>query len=216
MSQASTKTAAMSSPRVKPEIAKRTCQMYLKNHLDRTGQRFVHSPYYRKTFLQLVKYFNNEQDCEFDLRKGILLYGCVGSGKTTLMRIFKRFLMQFFNQIESGVEPTRIEIFSCIHIVQAIKEKNDSILNYCESKKPYVPCFDEIGKEEPINDFGTNRDLIEYALSMRYHRGIKTHGTTNLTMEDIKKRYGERLHSRFYDMFNVIEVSGIDFRKISQ
>lgn len=42
---------------------------------------------------------------------------------------------------------------------------------------------------------------------------IITHGTTNLKVEELEKKYGKRVYDRMKEMFNVILWEGESFRK---
>ena len=48
--------------------------------------------------------------------------------------------------------------------------------------------------------------LDRYDLFRKHH--LITHITTNLDVEDIKEKYGERVLSRMYEMFNFIILGG--------
>jgi DNA replication protein DnaC len=41
----------------------------------------------------------------------------------------------------------------------------------------------------------------------------RTMVTTNLTPEQMKEKYGERVYSRMREMFNVIPIAGSDLRQ---
>jgi len=90
------------------------------------------------------------------------------------------------------------------------KNKDFIIKNY--STANYM--FDDLGKETVANNifiYG-KEEIFTRILETRYNqfinKGIKTHITSNLSIHEIKKRYGLRLENRFYEMFNFLELNG--------
>lgn len=171
--------------------------------------------------IQLIKYFLNAEDCEYNLQKGLMLVGNTGTGKTLIMEIFKKYceylkLDKNFNIAASrmvvreyskngfnGLEKYSYNLKQNTHGI-AIKH----MVNYC---------FDDIGIENNnTKHFGTDENVINELLLDRYElfkEGILTHITTNLDGNNLKEKYKDRLNSRFREMFNFIELSGKDRRK---
>lgn len=158
---------------------------------------------------------------EPDLRKGILLAGRIGCGKTSLMRLFQRNQRQVY-MIQSAKEIAR-------KWRQADAEKN--IEGYMESlTSPYLLplddsqnfyhrhaglCIDDVGTEDIQNSYGNRASVIADVIEGRYYNrcmGPLFHMTTNLTMPDVKEYYGSRVGSRLREMMNVIQYKGEDRR----
>ncbi len=170
-----------------------------------------------KVFKQLCCYFAGDERFErggLSLSKGLLLTGGVGCGKTTLMRIFAQ------NQVRS------FHVEDCVEIAMDFAEHGyDKVLSFYASDRQPSPtanefghalfalCLDDIGAETPSAHYG-NRDMpIEKILTLRYSKGLLTHATTNLTLEEIGNVYGSaRLVSRLHEMFNIIHLPGNDRR----
>ena len=78
----------------------RTCIQYL-NHLGRKkyGKSFSLNPEDRDILHKLISYgIHSEEQCQahgLDLKKGILLTGPVGCGKTSLMTLLPEFMYPF-------------------------------------------------------------------------------------------------------------------------
>jgi len=155
---------------------------------------------------QLIYYFMNDEKCEFDLTKGLFLYGNTGTGKTTLLRCFSAF--------------TRVTRLKEFKIVSAKKIVNDvlsegnasSLSKYSVVADQIDYGFDDVGHENECNIYGTKVNCLEEILTARYDRKLLTHCTSNLIPDKVKSFYGQRLYSRLYEMFNIIQVKGKDHR----
>ncbi|WP_282054505.1 hypothetical protein [Maribacter luteus] len=164
-----------------------------------------------KNFLKLLcKYFAKDLSFETEhggsLNKGLFIYGNPGSGKTTSLDIIRNISLKY--NIRQLWFP-KIEAYEVVNKYNMDKNKDSVIINY--SKGNFM--FDDIGGEHSANNihvFGKEDIFIRIFLS-RYNefvnKGTKTYITSNLPMPAIKKRYGERVEDRFYEMFNLLELN---------
>ncbi len=179
-----------------------TCLRYL-NHLGqfKYGPGFTLSPDDREILHKLISYAtSSEEQCNahgLDLKKGILLTGPVGSGKTTLMTLLTAFMYPFQRY---QVKNTR-EIAAEFN-----KEGFEVIQKY--GYRPKVVCLDDLGVEQNIKYFGNECNTIGEVILHRYelyiNQQIITHATTNLNAAELEKWYGNRVRSRMREMFNLI------------
>jgi hypothetical protein len=140
-----------------------------------------------------------ETELGYSLKKGLLIRGACGLGKTYTIRCV------------SMNELNPVTIYSMIEIASAVKEDGDFELP--KSKKIYL---DDVGSEQSlVNHYGTKinwlKEFLEtfYLRSNQYNRLILS---TNLNASQLEAAYGFRVRSRLKDMFNVIDVEGIDMR----
>lgn len=157
---------------------------------------------------QLVAYFlQDKQTMEhFNLssRKGILLSGPVGCGKTSLITLIRNLLPV----------PQRFGIKSCREITfDFIREGYEVIQRYStnaynNNHVPYSTCFDDLGAEKTLKYFGNECNVMGEILLSRYDHFINnhmlTHATTNLSASELESYYGNRVRSRMREMFNLI------------
>ena len=139
-------------------------------------------------------------------KKGLMLFGGTGTGKTTYMRLLRdKLFLQFFNAVDmaNAYRNNKNGSFEIIY--------NDrATLNI-----DYI--IDDLGAENNTSNYG-NRDIMQTYLMMRYDYFCKynvlTHFTSNLSsINDITERYGERFTSRLQEMCYIVEINGKDFRK---
>ena len=142
-----------------------------------------------------------------DLRKGILLTGPVGVGKTALMTLTnyfypeeKRYAMRSTREISFEFEQEGHKL------INRYSKGSFHILH--GSSVPQVYCFDDLGVEQPQKYFGNECNVMAEILLSRYDlfvsKGMLTHITTNLSASELEVMYGNRLRSRFREMFNLI------------
>lgn len=143
----------------------------------------------------------------FSLNKGILLYGNIGCGKTSLMQLFA------VNIKSSYV------VRSCTKVAKQIEQDGpDSIGFYCDPIEASIPknfygqkqigmCFDDLGTEDKKKYYGNDHNVMAEILLSRYEDKRlfpMTHATTNLTAGEMESFYGSRVRDRMREMFNWI------------
>lgn len=197
--------------------------------------RFIIDEENENLFTLLCMYFTNDPGfCDFaekmgtkgaSLSKGLLIAGNFGIGKTWMMKLFMKnarqvyylrnakeisdsFLQAGDNQIpKEYLEPFKTAVNDASVFYQAIAGL----------------CIDDIGTENVKNSYGNKSNVIGDVIEMRYaersddypngYTGILLHGTTNLSAEDMRDYYGERVVSRMREIFNYIKPGGNDRRK---
>lgn len=155
----------------------------------------------------------------FDPRKGILLWGDIGTGKTTIIKGLQRYLA-VINQLCYGSNNRSIciEIKSAAEIsLRYASEGMRALERWTERDQIGHLAIDEIGREEISTHFGTTCNTIQTLLQLRYEQrhSVLTLGTTNIDMttDEFTKRYGSYIQDRVKEMFNVIRVGGDSRRK---
>ena len=167
--------------------------------------------------LKLLAYFtNNQQACQkyaISLRKGLMLSGPVGCGKTSLMRLFNTLLLP---QYKYQVKPCRDISFEFNRDGYSVIHKYST--NSYSRGQHKIYCFDDLGTENHLKFYGVECNVMAEIILSRYDQfclqGLQTHLTTNLTSMDIEEQYGKRVRSRMREMFNLLafEVSSKDKR----
>tara|TARA_R110001592_G_scaffold42009_10_gene136726 strand:+ start:1234 stop:1896 length:663 start_codon:yes stop_codon:yes gene_type:complete len=143
-----------------------------------------------------IRDWNECKKLGIDLKKGVLLSGPVGCGKTSLMKLM-RYITPHYQRYD--MIPTRNITFAFNHIGYRIIEQYGDNRFYC---------FDDLGIEPTGRYFGKDCNVMGEVLLSRHDLHLKyrlkTHCTTNLNAEEIEERYGNRVRSRMRELFNLI------------
>lgn len=162
----------------------------------------------------LVEYFTfnplfENRANKLALKKGIILMGNVGSGKTLLMQAIKE--INFPNHY--------IFWHTCIEMSDAFLAKELAEIHIASRQMQRCPAFtqDTIPNQVMFDDMGAEDavygiEVMDRIIATRYELyqkcGIRTYFTTNLLMPEIEKRYGSRVVSRLKEMCNLIMLGG--------
>lgn len=164
----------------------------------------------RELMNELFLYIIGESEM-LDRNKGLWLYGPVGTGKSTILKIIQTYDRHSNGKDRTGFYPLGgFPIESASFVANQYCRKGiDGILKY-DGANGMALGLDEAGREPKVKYYGTEMDVIQYILQMRYdnRRNCTTLVTTNLLPEDIHLVYGEYIADRVNEMFNVIEVGG--------
>lgn len=162
-------------------------------------------------------------------KKGLLIPGVYGCGKTWMMQLFSRQTLLSFEIVrakeiskeylaskEKSIPEVYTRPFKCNWDEQLapsdVNYPNEEVFNH----KLLGLCIDDLGSEAVQNNYGNKINVIGDLIEARYANGYVgrfLHGTTNLTSEEIKTFYGGRVASRMKEIFNWIVLPGNDRRK---
>lgn len=178
-----------------------------------TGNVFTISDDERGIIFGLLAWFLNDElvaeEMGIDLRKGILLSGPIGCGKTTLMKIMRQ--MPFKRRNYSIISSREIVSEFMLNGYEVLETYSRGILRD-HARIPRNFCFDDLGAETTSKYFGNECNVMAEILLTRYDlykdQGIITHATTNLTADELESAYGNRLRSRMREMFNLFGYDG--------
>jgi len=158
-------------------------------------------------------------------KKGMLLTGNPGCGKTFIMQSLSKLLKHapYYNEKAFLYKPaTEIcDEFSTIKFEKQFEFFNNygrRLTGWANDLPHNHLCIDDLGKEEhprklyPYGDKGRNPIIsIINDRYMRIKHGIITHATSNFSIEGMDF-YGPTIQDRFYEMFNVIKFTNDSFR----
>jgi len=162
---------------------------------------------------------------------GLMLCGTCGNGKTTLMyaiqsatamlskagafnvKILEKEKTMSGEYVDRWNEYENKISINIIHVKEIIAKSKDFHEMENLKNKPYLG-IDDMGVEpKEVLDYGNVCnpviDLIEY----RYDKQLTTFITTNLTPEEFKDKYGERITDRFREMIEKIVFNDGSYRR---
>lgn len=193
------------------ELKKRCDAKYIFNLISWTskntfGKQLIVHDDNKKLITTLCFFLSNDERFESELgysfKKGLLIRGVAGLGKTHLV------------QCASLNELNPVLVLSMIDITDWVKDQGEYIMDLKENKIIYL---DDVGTEEPVvNHFGTKISYFKNFIELTYLKTTSFNRliiSTNSSFLEIEEKYGFRVRSRMREMFNIIDVAGKDMRK---
>lgn len=177
------------------------------------GQHFkIHKSDHQLIYKLLVYITQDKENADrlgLSLRKGVMLTGPVGCGKTSLMNLLRFFQPTTKHIMKSCREISFEFIREGYNIIHKYSTQSYNIKQHERIPKNY--CFDDLGTEQNLKYYGNECNVMAEILLSRYDQfiatGMVTHLTTNLSASEIENSYGNRLRSRMREMFNLIAFS---------
>ncbi len=144
---------------------------------------------------EVLKYFFKQGESKYEASKCLLITGDVGTGKTMFLKLIQKAL-----PLQDKFKAT-----TCGEIAIKYNTDGSSCFDYYNGNHWF---FDDLGTEMEGSYYGTKVNVMEQLLLQRYTdftgKGLKTHITTNLTLQEIEKRYGARVFDRLKEMFEIV------------
>lgn len=148
-------------------------------------------------------------------KKGLFLVGGTGNGKTTALIAIGKML--------------DIEMITAKDLADTWKRDQKNFTNSFEDclrgrkgkRDKKNPCpgdliVDDLGAERPQISFGDRVEIGELLIDARYQQwclsGKRLLLSSNLSIEAVRERYGERAYSRILEMCTVVPFRGQDVR----
>ncbi|WKK83400.1 AAA family ATPase [Marivirga arenosa] len=136
------------------------------------GNHFkIHEADHEILFKILAYFYEDEEICSdnnISLRKGLLLTGPVGCGKTKLMMLFRHFLHKVHKYSVKSTRDIAYEFME--HGFSVINKYSKAHLQrYQDQLVPKTLCLDDLGLESTIKHFGNETNTIAEILLNRYH-----------------------------------------------
>ena len=136
--------------------------------------------------------------------KGILLMGPTSVGKT---RIFQDLYHPATYGNYTLVSSNDLVVKYMKHGMDAFYENGMFDLGDCK-------VIDDIGTEISASNYGNKVDVIEMLILTLYQEKRPTHFTTNLNLEELTQRYGQRVVERLKEMCYIIVLEDTKFREL--
>jgi hypothetical protein len=148
--------------------------------------------------------------------KGIIFLGLVGIGKTQLIRTPRMTTARALYDVYTETDKTKP------NDTQGVRQLINNMIDY----EKRTVSIDEIGVEENAKRFGNVCDPIEWCVMNIYEankkvahndlidiKPIKLYMTSNLNLNSLVKRYGDRVIDRLYEMCDIYSLEDTNLRK---
>ena len=145
-----------------------------------------------------------------DYKVGLLLYGTIGSGKTTLAKAISNLIGILFN---SAISSERKGVFR-VSALDLAKNVADDPAYFNRLKNQELLFIDDVGTEPAsVKSWGNEYSPVTELIYARYDRQLFTIATSNLKDDDCGDRYGARIADRLEEMFERLHYQNKSYRK---
>lgn len=190
-----------------------------ENEIIETAQEMLqkgYQPFFKETFKKLAVWLTRYKKHKYH---GLLLSGNTGTGKTEFV---KKCLPELVFYPKAN-HPDR-KFFIAKAFVNAWKRHDGiidsdywgTLLGSANSADSYHFMIDDLGQEPTGHAFGVVSEVMDEIICQRYldweKTGTITIITTNLSVENLRKRYGDRTFDRLKAMCDLIEFKGDSLR----
>ena len=128
-------------------------------------------------------------------RRGLLLYGNCGQGKTLLSRfVLPAILLKYCGKVVNYYDMTQVN------------HKIDEVLS------KHILSIDDVGTESLSVQYGNKRNAFDEIMDSVEKKGKLIIVTTNLTSEELSEKYGERVMDRIISTTRRILFTGESLR----
>lgn len=194
------------------EETERFWKLELLNSMKEVAPDFIVDDRNRNTLAALYDYVWHK-DGRLDPRKGLFLWGPIGTGKSTLIKGLQKYLGKINKYCYGYDANIGFRFLSAVEIaLMYAKSGLDGIVSLTERERMSNLAIDELGKEPTDSKyFGTSINVMQTILQLRYEARNQfiTHVTTNLDPNfDLPEKYSAYIADRVKEMFNVIPIKG--------
>ena len=136
---------------------------------------------------------------ESNSKKGVVLLGKPGTGKTTIMN----------ERVKYGISSNQLATKYMLKGIEGfVNQQGNLMLPTCS--------IDDLGTEILPSHYGNKLDLIPYLLQLNYEqsRDFRFY-TSNLNYEELRERYGARVIDRLHETCYFFILEDVPFRELA-
>lgn len=169
-------------------------QVLQELYVETRGRRFILDDSTKEYIRKVASWLMNSK------KRGLLLMGTLGNGKTTMLNSIYRLF--------GGYKAT---IGNAQGIFDHFKTTQGSMKYWDED----LLLIDDLGIEPPrCVTFGEENYPLSKLLLHRYDRSLTTVIATNLDLAQLEDRYGDRITDRLFETFELIVYDNASYRRV--
>lgn len=176
----------------------------LSEVLSKRGDSLVVNETNKRVLGQIVLWYALDKRFKGDLRKGLMIRGNVGTGKTVIVKALKELIKSKEGKNACFLHSTELQDLY-------VKDDQEGIQR---AKLRDYTIIDDVGVESTESKlYGNVKEPFNDVFDYRYRNDKITIITTNLTPSEIEDTYGARIIDRFRECMNDLVLDGKSFRK---
>lgn len=141
--------------------------------------------------------------------RGLFMFGNCGTGKTVMCKIILRLVRMQYSDYNSQW----CKMYDSVSNLSS-EEKVNQIIGDIKGKRNVLTIIDDFGKESLLNNYGNKRETFSDIVDVADRFGTLLVASTNLDVDTLKARYGDRTIDRLKGMCRFVYFSGDSFRKL--
>lgn len=163
-------------------------------YVESRGRQFILDDSTKENIRKVASWLMNSK------KRGLLLMGTLGNGKTTMLNS----IFRLFGNCKATIGNAQ-DIFDHFKTTQgSMKYWDEDLL-----------LIDDLGIEPPrCMTFGEENYPLSKLLLHRYDRCLTTVIATNLDLAQLEDRYGDRVTDRLFETFELIVYNNASYRRI--
>lgn len=139
---------------------------------------------------------------------GFMLIGNCGNGKTTLLYAFQN-LLNYLAKREVIEKDCGIQIVDAREVTEIARD----FKGMANLKRKPMLAIEDMGRESTeVLDYGNVYNPVIDLLEYRYDQQLFTAFTSNLSVDELKEKYGKRIADRFREMFAKVVFKNPTYR----
>lgn len=179
-------------------------QMCYRSEVERRMMAFVYDEATKEKIVKTAKWLCGTK------KFGLLLYGSVGSGKSTMARAVCNLIGILYNS-SLAMERKGVYRISALSLAKSI---SDDPTYFGKIKNQELLFIDDVGTEPAsVKSWGNEFSPVTELIYARYDRQLFTIATSNLADEEFGERYGLRIADRMEEMFERLHYNQRSYRK---